>query len=277
MIHAPRRLMDEGHELAGIFTFECDNVFNFNIKTAELARELDIPITQDQPTPDDIQKFIDDGVECFICAGYPFKIPPIDEEHAYGINVHPAYLPKGRGIMPTPFIILGQENAAGFSIHKLTEKFDAGDIIGQKKFILTPHESVETYAARVALAAPEMLSEIMDDIATFWHDAAPQDEESARYFPLPDDEMRLLDWQSTTAEINQTARAFGRFGCIAHFADQDWVIYELDTWEEDHDFVPGAVVWEGAGREALIAAADGFVCLKDFQILAPNQGNPNAA
>ena len=40
MLGCARRLIADGHQLAGIFTFPCDNVFNFNIETVALARQL---------------------------------------------------------------------------------------------------------------------------------------------------------------------------------------------------------------------------------------------
>ena len=151
LLHAVRDLIDEGYELAGVFTFECDNLFNFNTGTHALAQAHNVAITQERPTAEALKAYSDAGVDCFICGGYPFKIPPI-ESPAYGINIHPAYLPKGRGIMPTPFIITGAPEAAGVSIHKLTQDFDAGDILVQEKFELSAHDCVETYSARVAKA-----------------------------------------------------------------------------------------------------------------------------
>lgn len=267
MLHAITRLVDEGHELAGIFTFECDNLFNFNTGAHALATELNATITEDKPTPEALQKFIDNGVTCFLCGGYPYKIPPIDESKAYGLNVHPAYLPKGRGIMPTPFIIIGAPEAAGISIHKLTQNFDAGDILAQEKFTLTDSDCVETYSARVAMRAPHMLSAIFKDMPNAWNNGVPQDESKATHFTLPTDKMRMLDYTKPVSEINKTARAFGRFGSITQLNNQFYVVYALSVWEENHGHNTGDIIWSGAGREALIAAQDGYVCLKEFQAL----------
>lgn len=267
LIHAIRDLINDGHELVGIFTFECDNLFNFNSATYALATELNIPITEDRPTAEALQNYIDQGVTCFLCGGYPHKIPPIDESKAYGINVHPAYLPKGRGIMPTPFILTEAPEAAGVSIHKLTQQFDTGDIIAQEKFTLSNNDCVETYSARAAKTIPNMLHTIMKDLPAAWKNATPQDESQATHYPLPTDEMRMLDYTKMVTEINTTARAFGRFGTITNLRNNYYVVYDLSVWEEKHNHTAGEIIWDGAGREALIAAKDGFVCLKDFQLL----------
>lgn len=49
MLESVQRLLSEGHEPIGVFSFECDNVFNFNVKTRELAERLDIPFSLKKP------------------------------------------------------------------------------------------------------------------------------------------------------------------------------------------------------------------------------------
>ncbi|MCD8497396.1 MAG: hypothetical protein LRZ85_04530 [Alphaproteobacteria bacterium] len=164
MLPTVQRLIAEGHELLGLLSFECDNVFNFNTACRDFAEHLGIPFTFSKAEPDHITGFIEKGAEVFLAAGYPYKVPPVPEGKAYGINLHPSYLPKGRGIMPTPHIIMGAFEAAGITIHKMTDRFDYGDILLQEKINITPREDVETYSARIALKAPDMLSAVFRDL-----------------------------------------------------------------------------------------------------------------
>ena len=265
MLGAVRRLLEDGHELTGVFTFECDNVFNFNIETLALAKKHGVLSVLSPPQDIHIEAFIDKGAQCFLAGGYPYKIPPIDELRAYGINIHPSLLPAGRGLMPTPHIIMHYPKAAGISVHKLTSIFDDGDILYQEVLPLSPRETVETYSARIALRAPDILSSIMADLPPHWQNARAQNRNKASTFPPPDDAMRTLDWSSPVETIDKTARAFGRFGCLAHFDGQIFVVYALDVWKEKHRLSPGTIALRQA-REIIIAARDGFVCLKDFQI-----------
>jgi len=262
MLHCVHRLMNEGHELIGIFTFECDNVFNFNVETKALANKHAIPITTQKPTPQNITEFIAKKTDCFLAAGYPFKIPPIDEEDAYAINIHPSFLPKGRGLMPTPTILIHQPNAAGLTAHKITEDYDAGDIIDQIAFSIASNETVESYSSRTAIAAPDMISTIFKDIKDYWTLAKPQDQSEGETFPLPDDAMRTLDWNASLDTIDKTARAFGRFGSLAVIGGQYWVIYAHDVWREDHGFIPGTGIINHP-RQTVIAIPGGFFCIKE--------------
>jgi methionyl-tRNA formyltransferase len=129
MLPSVIRLIEDGHDLIGIMSFECDNVFNFNQSCQELAKAHKIPLIMSRVTEEHIGKFLHDGCECFLSAGYPHKIPHIDESKAYAINIHPTYLPHARGMMPIPRIIMDNiSTAAGFTAHKMTQKFDGGDI-----------------------------------------------------------------------------------------------------------------------------------------------------
>lgn len=264
MLATVRRLLKDGHELSGVFTFECDNVFNFNQEIIALAESTEIPLTLSRPEPNHIEAFISHGAECFLSAGYPFKIPPIDKNKAYGINVHPSLLPKGRGIMPTPYIIMHEPEAGGISVHKLAPQFDAGDILYQEPLDISEQETVESYSEQIADKAPEIISKVMADLPRYWSNATLQDEGKASHFPPPDDEMRTIDWNSSVEDIDRLGRAFGHFGSLARFDDHLWGIYDFEVWKESHHHPPGTVI-ERTDENILITASDGFANLKRFQ------------
>lgn len=266
MLDCVRRLLSEGHTLLGVYSFECDNMFNFNTQTQALAEQLDIPFTTDKPLPMDIRIFCDQGADVFFSGGYPYKIPPVDEKLAYGINFHPSLLPVGRGIMPTPTILMHRPEAAGMTLHKLTPEFDGGDILLQQKITLTRDDDVETLSARIAMAAPDMMSRAFREMPALWENARPQDATKAETFPMPDDEMRMLDWSRSIEEIKKTGRVFGRFGALAKFDDRSWAVYHFNGWQAAHHYRPGDVVCV-LSREVIVAAKDGYICLKEFQEL----------
>ena len=268
MVPAVRRLIADGHELIGIMSFPCDNLFNFNVQTLALAEERVIPCVFDKPKGQHIEEFLDKGAEVFLSAGYPHKIPPVPEDRAYAINFHPSLLPKGRGIMPSPYIIMDHPEASGFTVHKTTDKFDGGDILYQEALPLNPRESVETLSTRIAMKAPDVLSRIMGDLKNYWDSAKLQDESKALHFPSPPEEMRLLDFAGPVERIDKTARAFGRFGSLARIQGKIFAVFQCETWSEAHDFEPSTVACV-TSREITIACKDGFACLKEFQELPP--------
>lgn len=262
MLDTVRRLLRDGHELCGIFTFECDNLFNFNTETVKLGLSLKIPVSQNKVDVEAIDKMIALGAECFFAAGYPYKIPPINESKAYGVNLHPSLLPKGRGLMPTPTIIMHAPEAAGLTVHKLSSVIDQGDILDQVPLKLSERETVESYSARIALAAPDVMGKVFEDIGEYWMLSKPQDESEAVTFPVPDDAMRMIDWHDDITMLDKKARAFGRYGCLARIEGQLWVIYDHDVWQENHVQTYGRCVMEQP-RHMVIAAKNGYFVIKD--------------
>lgn len=269
MLPAIASVIEKGHELAGIFSFDCDNIFNFNQKCQSFAQKRDLPFVLSPAQDFHLTPFLDQGVALFFAAGYPYKIPPIDTTRAYAVNLHPTFLPKARGLMPIPNIILNNlEDAAGLTAHKMTTDFDAGDILLQQKFLLSPEETVETYSAKIAIHAPGFVAKLFNQLPALWDKATPQDERKATTIAAPGDQDRLLDWSADINKIKRIARAFGNFGSLGHFDNQLWVVYALDGWRETHDLSPGTIAAR-LSREIVIAVRDGFVCLKHYQ---PVQG-----
>lgn len=263
MLPAVQHLVAQGHELLGILSFECDNVFNFNTACEGYAQALGIPFTLSKAEPDHITTFLGKGAQVFLAAGYPYKIPPVPER-AYGVNLHPSFLPKGRGIMPTPYIILGAHEAAGITLHKMTDRFDYGDILLQQKFNVSPAEDVETYSARISLAAPDILARAFADMPGFWAKAQAQSDVTASHFKAPDEALRSFRFEMSVEEITRIARAFGHYGSLTHLGDDRLVVYNLAGWIEAHRQRPGTLA-AVMSRELVVAAQDGFVVLKEFQ------------
>lgn len=82
----------------------------------------------------------------FITASYGQLIPwrSIESCSYGGINVHPSLLPRWRGADPTPWTILANDHQTGVTIVKLSQQFDEGTILAQKKIAIKPqlHESL---------------------------------------------------------------------------------------------------------------------------------------
>ncbi len=262
------RLIEDGHEIIKIYTFPCDNVFAFNIQIKDFANYHDIPITEQKITTENIEHDIARGAELFFSAGYPYKIPQIKKEQAYAMNMHPTLLPRARGMMPLPHVILNEPNAAGFTIHKITNEYDSGDIIYQEPIQIDETTDVETLSARIALRANSAIPDIVKDIKNLWDNASAQDNNNASKAPLPDEDFRTINWDSATKDLEKQSRAFGRFGMIANVTNnvgqtQKLAVYQFSVWHEDHEIGAGKLL-RSSPKEIIITTSDGYACLKDF-------------
>lgn len=124
------------------------------------------------------------------------------------INRHNALLPRNRGRL-TPFWVLYKgEKETGVSIHFVNEGIDAGEIIVQKKFPVTPRESFRTLVRKNYEVAPKAIVEAMDLLAQGRTDFLPNDDEQATYNTVPTFREALdYRWNRLTGRRNgvQTA------------------------------------------------------------------------
>jgi methionyl-tRNA formyltransferase len=261
-----RYLISSGHEILKVFSFECDNRYNFNTYIDEICRQQQIPITQAAITIQDLKQLKEQGCDLVVTAGYRYKVPELNSLSLKGINIHPTLLPVGRGVWPLPWLILTEQLNGGVSIHKLTPQWDAGDILLQSGFNLTPDENLESLSCKTQMYANQALASVMLDFEGNWCNAVAQDESLASLWPMPQRSHRTLEWSKSVAELDRIARAFGKFGSYAYFNNQWWCVYDLKVWLQQHHEEIGQVVHR-SNTEMVVSASDGFVCLRVFESL----------
>jgi methionyl-tRNA formyltransferase len=76
--------------------------------------------------------------DILLSAGCPYHLP-IEKFPANNIylNIHPSYLPFGKGPNPINEYFLAHRKYYGITLHFISSKFDAGNIVYQKKIKLT--------------------------------------------------------------------------------------------------------------------------------------------
>lgn len=82
------------------------------------------------------------------------------------INVHASLLPKYRGAAPINWPIINGDRQTGVSIVTVTEKMDAGDILGQVKTDIEADETAGRLHNRLAQLSPPLLIEAIEKIAS---------------------------------------------------------------------------------------------------------------
>lgn len=99
-----------------------------------------------------------------ICqAGFMRILTPHFLNHFHGpiINIHPALLPKFKGLHTHERALEAGESTSGCTVHYVSEGVDEGEIILQKTVPILPGDTAETLAARVLeqehIAYPEAI------------------------------------------------------------------------------------------------------------------------
>lgn len=77
------------------------------------------------------------------------------------VNVHPSLLPKYRSGNPNFWVILNEEQYTGVTLHLLTEKIDAGDIIAQRSIPVKKDSDLFTLDMECAKTGGSLLRELL--------------------------------------------------------------------------------------------------------------------
>jgi methionyl-tRNA formyltransferase len=254
-------LIESGHNLIELFTWPTDNKYDFNTNVFRIAQSAKARITLSPITQSDLERLRQKGTDLIISAAYPYKIPEWRGLLKYGVNIHPSYLPTGRGPWPLPWVILKNLDSTGITVHELSSGWDAGDIVLQDRIAVSQRETLESLSLRSQMLARRLVTEFMGDIDKVWNARKPQD--PGVYWPMPSKKDRTISWEMGVEEIDRISRAFSKFEAFVFIDGARHFVRKVDFWKEKHKFQPGAVALKG-NREVVYAATDGFVALSSY-------------
>lgn len=139
------------------------------------AQAHNIPTLSFASDPERPARYLDEQVvintlapfkaDIIISASYGQKIPSetlASAKHG-GLNVHPSLLPKWRGADPVPWAILAGDHQTGVTVVTLSDTFDQGLIIAQKKIPITPHDTSDPLRTKLFEIGADVLAEHLSD------------------------------------------------------------------------------------------------------------------
>lgn len=222
-----------------------------------ICRKYNIVYSTEKPSIVTLKGYLNDEQTVFVVADYGYKVPT--NEIKYAINIHPSLLPKSRGPTPLTYIIDNPENA-GVSIHKLTEKLDAGSILIQEKFEVEDNETISSLMVKSQLLAETLLEELLNNFNELYNNATPQLEKLASFQSLPPVKRRFVNWDQNTTQFSHALRQYGHFGILISLDNALYIANDVEVTTFSHDFTCGSIIFEDALIKS-IAINDGYVVL----------------
>lgn len=243
------RLIENSHDIVAIHS-----------EKPEMEIFLSVPAlcklhyVQSAPTLRDLESYLQQSVDLVLVAGYDRLLPIHPSLRA--INIHPSLLPNGRGAWPSVRILLGMRAAAGVTLHKLSNRFDEGDIISQHPVRIGLLDDQCSYSFRCCLVASSLLIQVLKRFEEHWSNATPQGNGS--YWHRPTLEIFQISFDLPAREIVRRVRIFSGL-CYTASKTGSFPIRTASAWHEDASSMPiGYVLHET--KELLIArVADGYV------------------
>lgn len=104
--------------------------------------------------------------DCVFSAHCAVVLPPrVLDAVPHPINLHPGFLPWGRGYWPTYWAI-ADRSPAGCTLHRMVALVDKGEIVARKRVPVLPTDDGQALTARVAKAEVALVREMWTDLAS---------------------------------------------------------------------------------------------------------------
>lgn len=126
------------------------------------------------------------------------------------LNIHPSLLPEYRGAAPIQRALLDGKHFTGVSVFRLAAAMDAGEIFGQTRTEILPHENASDLYKRLAETGCEIAAEAVKNFGSL--SFTPQDDSHATYAPkIAKSDFELL-FSMTAKKFTDTVRALDMSG-----------------------------------------------------------------
>ncbi len=221
----------------------------------EMGREELLDLARENP-PDLI-------LSVFYRSLLPGKL--LDSAKIAALNLHPSLLPAYRGRAPINWVLVRGERETGITLHHMTERADAGDIVAQRRVEIAPRETALSLYRKLEREGRVLLEEILPLVERGEAPRIPQDESRAFYVGRRRPEDGWIDWARPVREIDCLVRAVAPPWPGA-FAEVDLGsgprVLRIEEGEPlqgpVEETLPPPGTARAAGKEILLAAGDGW-------------------
>jgi len=168
------------------------------------ARERSIPTMSPEA-------FLASPLACdlMISVGFGRWIAPrvIAQATIGAVNVHYSLLPAYRGRHPLNWAIINGERQIGVTLHRITDRIDAGRVIAQQPISLDDEDDIMSAYAKCVALGERLLRRVLSATSTSEFEGTPQDESRASYYRPRRSEDGLIDWTRPARDIANLVRA----------------------------------------------------------------------
>jgi methionyl-tRNA formyltransferase len=208
-------LLAKGVDVKLVLTHEDssgENVWFDSVRNRAL--ELGVPtVTPADPNSADVLALVRACEPDFLFSFYyrqMLKTPLLKSAPRGAYNMHGSLLPKYRGRAPVNWAIINGEAETGATLHAMTEKPDAGDIVDQIAVPILPDDTAREVLAKVTVAAEMALHRSLPDLVAGTAKLRRQDLSKGSYFGGRRPADGAIAWKRSAREIHNLVRAVTR-------------------------------------------------------------------
>ncbi|MGM9649879.1 MAG: methionyl-tRNA formyltransferase [Butyricicoccaceae bacterium] len=208
-----QRLIDDGHEIAGVFTQPDKPRGRKKIMTPPevkvLAMQHNLPVYQPESFKNESQLELlrELNPDVIVVVAYGKLLPEyVLNLPKYGcINVHGSLLPKYRGAAPIQWSVLDGEAVTGVTTMYMDKGLDTGDMLLTEQTEIGENETAGELFDRLAVMGADLISETLrrlpEGIAR-----RPQDSTQSTYAAMLGKDIVTVDWSKSAQQVHNQVR-----------------------------------------------------------------------
>jgi methionyl-tRNA formyltransferase len=225
-------LLSAGVEIPLVVTTRDDpNETQWFASAAALAQEYGLPVlTPGEVNTPELERTVAELHPDFVFSFYFRSLigaPLLNTARLGALNIHGSLLPRYRGRAPVNWAILHGEHETGATLHYMSARADAGDIVDQLAVPILENDEAREVFGKVCVAAEIILARSLPGLINGTAPRLPQKLEDGKYFGRRRPEDGRIDWTRSAREIHNLVRAVappfpGAFGQVE---SQRWMIH----------------------------------------------------
>lgn len=235
-------------------------VLPYGVENKEIVHYLEInniPFTyRKQKLP------IELGGEPFVLLSSAFPYRILQEEiraAESAVNIHAAKLPEYRGRHGNVWALINGEDVLEVTAHRITEKFDAGEVLISKKIEINDDMRLSTIQELIFNGLQEILIHLVD--GDFKQFTESSDNSHNIYWRMRSAEDSKICWNQAAKSIFYFVRALDRPGIRANssYQGEEYTFKHVLPSTIENDYLPGTVF--SKAHDLYIATANS-TCVK---------------
>ena len=242
-------LLQAGYQIQAVFTHADDPGENrFFDSVAQLCAEHDLPVfsPEDVNHPLWIERIRELAPEAIFSFYYRnmLKQEILDIPTVGAFNLHGSLLPAYRGRAPINWCLVNGETETGITLHRMTAKPDAGDIVAQQAVAIADDDTALTLHGKVRQAAHALLEGELVKLKRGESRFTPQDESKASYYGRRTPADGELHWHRPARELNNLVRAVTQPypGAFSFAGDRKLTVWKSQPLAIQSDRQPGTIL-----------------------------------
>jgi len=212
--------------------------------------------------PDTVGRVRQEATDALVIIAFGQKLGRELIDDVFAVNLHASLLPKYRGAAPINWAIINGDTETGVSVITISQRIDAGDVLGRRATPIDLRETAGELEGRLADLGPQLMIETLDQFESGTLAAQPQDDRGASRAPKLAKSDGTVHFDQAATAVQRRVHGLNPWpGCTVEFGGTALKLNRVEVVDDpDQPCPPGSIL-----DDHTVACASGRVRLLDVQ------------